>query len=180
MSDTLADLPISLRPVRADDAPALRAIYNHAVHHSTATMDTEDRPIAEQEAWVAAHDGAPYPGIVAVVDGGTGAETIVGYASLSPFERKPGYFTTVENSLYVHHEWRGRGIGRTLLVALIADAVPRGFCSVIASISADNEASLRLHRSLGFTDAAFLRAVGFKHGQWLDVIYLQLTLEEPR
>ena len=168
----------TLRPVRADDAPALRAIYNHAVRHTTATMDTEDRSLDEQVGWIAAHDGAPYPGIVAVTDGGEVGETIVGYAALSPFHPRPGYRATVENSLYVHPDWQGRGIGRTLLVALLAEARQRGFRTIIAMISADNAPSLHLHRDLGFTDAGMLRAVGFKHGQWIDVAYLQYTVDE--
>ena len=169
---------VGLRPVHIDDAPALQAIYNHAVHHTTATMDTEDRPLDEQLAWIAAHDGAPYPGIVAVLgdDDNEAGETVVGYASLSPFHPRAGYRATVENSLYVHPDWQGRGVGRTLLVALLAEARERGFQSIVALISADNAPSLHLHRALGFADAGLLRAVGFKHGQWIDVAYLQYTV----
>ena len=162
-----------IRPVHADDIDALCAIYNHAVRHTTATMDVDERTADQQALWIAAHNGAPYPGIVAVADDGA----VVGYGSLSPFNPKPGYARTVENSVYVHPDRRGRGVGRALLAALLEDAARRGFTTIIALISSDNAASLRLHEQLGFTQAGMLRRVGHKHGGWVDVAYLQLLLD---
>jgi L-amino acid N-acyltransferase YncA len=172
MSGTLTFV---LRPVCLNDREALREIYNHAVRHTTATMDTDERTVEQQEIWIHAHNGAPYPGIVAVA-----GAAVVGYASLSPFNPKHGYARTVENSLYVHPQWRRRGVGRLLLCELIADAARRGFTNIVALISADNDGSIRLHRELGFVDAGLLRRVGHKHGGWVDVAYLQLILgDEP-
>ncbi len=166
---------VTIRSVRRDDAPALRAIYNYAVHHTTATMDMVDRSLDEQEAWIQAHNGEPYPGYVAVAGDGV---TVVGYASLSPFIQRPGFRPTVEDSVYVHPDWHGRGIGRMLLTQLIESAAERGFRNILASISADNAVSLRLHRAQGFVDVGLFKEIGYKQGQWVDVAYLQLVLGE--
>jgi len=135
-------------------------------------MDVDERTPEAQADWIATHDGNPYAGLVAEV-----GEAVVGYASLSPINPRPGYRPTVENSLYVHPDWQGRGVGRKLLAALIESAVAGGFRNIVALISADNEASLRVHRAQGFVDAGLLKAVGYKHGRWVDVAYLQLALD---
>ena len=166
---------LNLRPVRDDDAEALRAIYNWAVAHTTATMDTEPRTPTGQSLWIEAHNGDPYPALVAEAE-----DQIVGYASLSPYSPKPGYRTTTENSLYVHPDWQSRGVGAALLSALIAEARQRGFRLMLALITADNEASLRLHARQGFADAGTLRGVGRKFDRWIDVTFMQLALPEFR
>jgi len=166
---------VTIRPAQSSDADALRTIYNWAVANSTATMDTEPRSAEAQAAWLATHDGAPYPALVAVA-GEEGA--VLGYASLSPYIPKAGYATTAEVSVYVHPDWHGRGIGAALLEALIQEARERGFVSLLALITADNEASLRLHRRFGFVDAGLLRRVGRKFDRWLDVAFLQRWLDE--
>ena len=164
-----------IRPVAPADAEALRAIYNWAVAHSTATMDTEPRSPEAQAAWIAKHDGDPYPALVAV-DRDSGA--VVGYASLSPYNPKPGYSTSAEVSVYVHPDWHGRGVGSQLLDALVHEARERGFVSLIALITADNDVSLRLHRRFGFADTGMLRRVARKFDRWVDVAFLQRWLDE--
>ena len=164
---------LTIRAIGEDDAEALRAIYNWAVAHTTATMDTEPRTPEGQNLWMAVHNGDPYPAIVAEKDG-----QIVGYASLSHYNPKPGYRTTTENSVYVHPDWHGRGVGGALLSALIAEARQRGFLLILALITADNAPSLRLHARHGFADAGTLRRVGRKFDRWIDVTFMQLTLDE--
>lgn len=165
---------IQIRPARPDDAEALRAIYNQAVETTTATLDTAGRTPQQQAAWMDAHNGDPYPALIAEMEDGS----VVGYATLSPYNPKPGYRRTAENSVYVHQERRGLGIGQALLAALIADARARGFLTLIALISADNEVSLRLHRKYGFGDVGVLRRVGRKFDRDVDVALLQLFLDE--
>ena len=89
---------------------------------------------------------------------------------------RAGYQFTVENSVYVAADQRGRGIGKQLLAPLITAAKERGFHAIIAGIDAENQASLRLHAAFGFEKVAHLRQVGFKFGRWLDVVYLELLL----
>lgn len=172
-------MEITIRAARAGDAEALCDIYNGAVANTTATMDTEPRPLENQRDWLTAHNGDPYPALVAeFASEETSGGRVVGYASLSPYNPKRGYFTTTENSVYVHPEFHGRGVGAALLSALISEARARGFRIILALITADNEPSLRLHARHGFTDSGTLRKVGRKFGQWVDVTFMQLELTE--
>ncbi|MES2461658.1 MAG: N-acetyltransferase family protein [Armatimonadota bacterium] len=164
-----------IRPARSGDAESLRLIYNHAAKTSTATMDTEGRSPEQQRAWLETHNGAPYPALVAEV---IEDKTVIGYAALSLYNPKPGYARTAETSVYLHQDWRGTGIGRALLNSLIEDARKRGFLCLVALITADNEASLRLHRRCGFTDVGTMRRVGEKFGKEVDVTFLQMLLDE--
>jgi len=162
--------PVVLRPVSPTDLEALRTIYNWAVDHTTATMDTEPRSIEGQAAWIASHDGLPYPGLVAVASD-TGS--VVGYASLSSFNPKPGYRTTAEVSVYVHCDWHGLGVGSALLSALLVEADRRGFIALIALITDGNEPSIRLHRRFGFVEVGTMRQVARKFDRWVDVAILE-------
>jgi phosphinothricin acetyltransferase len=121
-----------------------------------------------------AHDGLPYPAFVAeTVEGAQ----VVGYASLSAYNPKPGYRGTTENSVYVHPDWHGVGVGGALLSALLTEAARRGFVTLVALFSADTEASLRLHRRYGFQDVGTLRRAGRKFDRWVDVTFLQAFVD---
>ncbi len=88
----------------------------------------------------------------------------------------PAYDATVENSVYLSPGRRGQGLGRRLMEALIARAQAQGRHVMVAGIGLPNEASVALHRSLGFTDAGTLREIGRKAGQWLDLMLMQKGL----
>jgi L-amino acid N-acyltransferase len=158
---------MQLRLARPSDAEPILDIYNEAVLRSTATFDLVPRTEEEQARWMAEHRG-PYPAIVAAVDAVT-----VGFAALSPFRDRHAYATTVENSVYVHTDHRGRGIGRALLEELIHLAGQHGFHTVIARIGENNMASIELHAACGFTLVGVEREVGRKFNRWLDVSVLQ-------
>lgn len=159
-----------IRPATPADLAAICAIYNYYVQHSTCTYEDEPDTPAGRAAWLASH-GPTHPVIVAEVRG-----EIVGWGSLSPFHPRCGYRLTVEDSVYVRHDRHRRGIGRALLAALIARARDLGHHTVIAGISADQPASIALHREFDFVEVARLQEVGYKFGRWLDVIYMQLML----
>ena len=161
---------LAIRLARIDDAEAVRAIYNLEVTTTTVTFDLVPRSLDEQRAWLAAHAGA-HPAVVATV-----GDDIVGFGSLSPYRDRPAYATTVEDSVYVHRDWRGKGIGRRLLEELLALAGDHGFHTVVARIVGDHEASIGLHRTCGFTLVGTEREVGRKFGHWLDVVELQRML----
>jgi len=152
------------------DAEATRAIYNVEVASSTVTFDLVPRTAAEQLAWIEEHSGG-HPAIVAVDD-----ETVVGFASLSPYRPRPAYAPTVEDSVYVHRDRRGAGVGRLLLTDLVTLARDHGFHSVIARIVGEHDASIALHRACGFEQIGREREVGRKFGQWLDVVLMQKML----
>lgn len=171
MVDSSAGVPI-LRPAVEADLPALTAIYNHAVRHTAATWDLEEETVETRRLWWQSHRQAGLP-VIVVESPPSG---VVGWGSLSPFNPKPGWRFTVENSLYVAPEFRGRGLGRLLLQALIDEARLLGLHSVIAAVDGGNEASLRLHRCFGFQEVGRLREAGWKFDQWHDAVYLQLLL----
>lgn len=165
---------MELRLAVLTDADAIRAIYNSAVS-TPFTFDLRERELIEQEAWLRARSGA-YAAIVAV-DG----NEVVGFASLSPFRDRPAYSTTVEDSVYVRADQRGKGVGRLLLDELLEIAARHGFHSVIARIVGGNDASIALHVAAGFDVVGTEREVGRKFRRWLDVVELQklLTDNEP-
>jgi phosphinothricin acetyltransferase len=174
----------TIRPATADDAEPIMAIYNREVTGSTATFDLVPRSLDDQRAWLAARSGA-FSAIVAVLDGVSEADDdggqvdggrVVGFASLSPYKERAAYRTTVEDSVYVHRNHTGRGIGRLLLSGLVGIARDSGFHAVIARIEAGGAASLALHAACGFELVGVERQVGRKFGRWLDVAVMQIVL----
>jgi phosphinothricin acetyltransferase len=168
MTDTNS---IQLRRATKADLPAINAIYNHYVEHSTCTYQTEPETAEARQRWFDAHDDA-YPVTVVQIDG-----QVVAWGSLSRFHVRAAYKPTVENSVYVHHAWQRRGLGRMLLADLIERARALGYHSIIAGISADQQASVTLHARLGFEPVGQLCEVGYKFDRWLDVLYMQKRLE---
>lgn len=169
MSST-ASAPLRLRPAVVADLTAINAIYTHSVLYSTATYQTEPSTETERAAWFAAH-GEKHPVIVAEIDG-----RVVGWGSLSPFHPRAAFARTVEESVYIHQDFHRRGIGKAILNDLLARAKSLGHHRVIAAISGDQEPSLALHESMGFTERGRLTEVGFKFGRWLDLVYLEYRL----
>jgi phosphinothricin acetyltransferase len=160
----------TLRLATVADLTAINDIYSYSVLYSTATYQSEPSTDAERAAWFVAHDER-HPVIVAEIDG-----QVVGWGSLSSFHPRAAFRHTVEESVYIHHDFHRRGLGRTILLDLLARARVLGHHRVIAAISGDQEPSLALHRTLGFTDAGRLNEVGFKFGRWLDLVYLEYRL----
>lgn len=162
---------VTTRLAERRDAEAIRAIYNREVLGSTVTFDLVPRTLDEQIEWLDRHAGG-HPAIVAIDADGT----VVGFGSLSPWRPRPAYSPTVEDSVYVHHEQRGRGIGRVLLEELVRLAQAHGFHSVLARIVGGHEASIGLHAACGFEITGVEREVGRKFGRWLDVVLMQRML----
>jgi len=163
---------VLIRAATAADAEAVAAIYNHAVTHTTANFDLVPRSVAAQREWLVARSGA-FAAIVAV---DVATRRVLGFASLSPYRERPAYATTVEDSIYVHPDHAGRGIGKQLLEHLIDVARASGFHTVIARIEADGEASRALHAAVGFELVGIERDIGRKFKRWLSVAVMQLML----
>lgn len=159
-----------VRRAMVADAEAIRRIYNAEVLGSTVTFDLVARSLDRQREWLAEHAG-PYPAVVAERDG-----RVVGFGSLSPYRSRPAYATTVEDSVYVARDERGRGIGKELLGELVGLGAAHGFHAVMARIAAGHEASIALHRSCRFEQVGVEREVGRKFGQWLDVVLMERLL----
>jgi phosphinothricin acetyltransferase len=161
---------LTIRLARESDLAAINAIYNHYVLHSTCTYQVTPETNEARLTWFREHGGA-HPVTVAELDG-----AIVGWAALNRFHKREAYAHTVENSVYVRHDLHRRGIGRTLLADSIERARQLGHHTILACISAEQGGSIALHKAFGFVEAAYLRELGWKQGQWLDVVYLQLLL----
>jgi phosphinothricin acetyltransferase len=101
---------------------------------------------------------------------------ITGYAYASTFRERPAYRFTVETSVYVHADFRGRGVGRALYEQLIPRLVTQGFRRAVAGITLPNDPSVRLHEALGFERVGVFRDVGFKFGRWHDVGFWERQL----
>lgn len=151
----------------------ITAIYNDAVENSTAIWNDLKVDSANRIAWLADRQRSGYPVLVAVA----ADASVLGYASFGDWRAWDGYRHTVEHSVYVRADQRGNGIGKHLLVALIERARAIGKHVMVAGIEAGNVASIRLHETLGFEHAGNLKEVGVKFGVWLDLAFLQLTLD---
>ncbi len=162
-----------VRPATLDDAETVRSIYNYEVQNTTATFDLVPRSLEDQQQWLTARSGA-FSALVAVDDD----ETVLGFASLSPYKDRAGYRTSVEDSVYVSRSAHGRGIGRLLLTNMLQVAESHGFHAVLARIEASGTASRGLHAACGFDLVGIEREVGRKFGRWRDVALMQCLLHE--
>ena len=156
-----------VRPADSRDFDAIAAITNHYITTSTihfgyepVTADALRASVRPRHPWFVADDD----------------RAVVGYAKAGAWRERAAYDWTTEIGLYVEHTARGRGIGRALYTALLAELARRGFRSVIAGITLPNDASVALHRAFGFVDAGVVREAGYKHGRWNDVAFFQKAL----
>ncbi|MDZ4375332.1 MAG: N-acetyltransferase family protein [Phenylobacterium sp.] len=154
------------------DAGALAAIYGHHVLHGFGTFEEVPPSPDEMESRRSAIAARGLPYVVAEADG-----RVLGFAYAGPFRPRAAYRYTVEDSVYVSPEAVGRGVGRAVLAAVIAECEILGMRQVVAVIGdSDNAASIGLHRALGFQDAGVGRSFGFKHGRWVDIVWMQKPL----
>ena len=162
-----------IRPFESSDASALAAIYGHHVLHGLGTFEETpptDSEMARRAQGVLAL-GLPY--LVAEESG------VAGFAYAGAFRPRAAYRYTVEDSVYVAPERVGQGVGKALLSAVIDRCEAMGLRQMIAIIGdRGNAGSIALHRSLGFEHRGVVSGVGFKHGRWVDVIWMQRPLCE--
>jgi phosphinothricin acetyltransferase len=166
---------IHVRASTDADVPAMLAIYHHHISAGLCDLDSgEDTGRLETEDSLRQRKNLRkhrLPHLVAEADG-----MVVGYAYAVPFRKRPAYRYTLKHSIYVHHQFTGYGIGKSLLPVLIDACAAGGYRQLICYIDAGNMASLRLHESLGFIRVGLLPAVAFKFGEWADSIILQRGL----
>lgn len=163
-------MQVLIRPATTADAEATVDIYNVEVATSDVTFDLVARTLDEQRVWLDARSGA-LEVIVAEIDG-----RVAGFASLSTYRERAAYRGTVEDSVYVHADARGQGVGKALLAGIVDVASARGFHTVIGRVVGGHDASIALHRATGFEHVGVEREVGRKFGRWLDVVVMQKLL----
>ena len=163
-----------IRTATREDLPAILAIYNDAILHTTAIYDYIPHTLDERTRWFEQLQSAGYPLFVAEEK-----DQIAGFADYGSFRNWPAYKYTVEHSIYVHPAFRRQGIARKLMQALIADAEKHEYITMIAGIDSQNEGSIHLHEILGFIRTGTIHKAGYKFGRWLDLVFYQLMLKGP-
>ena len=163
-----------IRTATEADVAAILEIYNDAIVNTTAVYAYTPHTLAQRLAWFRAHREAGYPVFVFEAD-----HKAVGFAAFGSFREWPAYKYTVENSIYVHPDYRRRGIARQLMEQLITVAAEQQYATMVAGIDSQNEGSIRLHEQLGFKNVGTIQKAGFKFGRWLDLTFYQLMLSGP-
>lgn len=164
-------MSISLRDAVHADLPAIRDIYNDAVQNTTAIWNEQPVDLGNRQAWFSARQAQAYPILVAMEH-----DQVIGYASFGDWRPFEGFRYSVEHSVYIRSDQRGKGLGPRLMHALIERARTGGKHVMVAAIESGNSASIRLHERLGFITTGQMPQVGIKFGRWLDLTFMQLTL----
>jgi len=163
----------TIRSATSSDLPAITEIYAHAVRNGTASYELEPPSLEEMTSRMEALLSKGYPYLVAEESG-----RVLGYAYAGPFRPRRAYRFMVEDSIYIAPDAQGRGVGRSLLTALIAACEKLGFRQIAAVIGdgSPQSASVKLHEALGFQHAGVLKGSGYKHGRWLDTVFMTLEI----
>ena len=150
-------------------------IFNEAIANSTALYDYQPRTAESMVGWFEAKSRGRYP-VIGIEDD---AGTLMGFGSYGAFRAWPAYKYTVEHSIYIDHRFRGRGLGRQLLAAIVDAAGKQDYHVLVGGIDAANAVSIRLHEQLGFKHCGTVAQAGFKFGRWLDLAFYQRILATP-
>jgi phosphinothricin acetyltransferase len=163
-----------IRHARAADLGAILDIFNDAISNTTSVYYYEPHTIRDMVSWYEdkVRDGFP----VLVFEENN---HVIGFAAFGPFRDRPAYKYTVEHSVYVHKDHRGRGVGTRLMMDLVKIANEGEYATMVAGIDSGNEVSRVMHENLGFTNCGTVKRVGYKFGKWLDVTFYQYGLRGP-
>lgn len=164
---------MQIRDAGIADLETITAIHNDAVVNTTAIWNNDAVDVDDRAAWLAERTRDGFPVIVATDEGG-----VLGYASFGRWRPHSGYRHTVEHSVYVRDGQQGRGIGKALMIELIDRARAQGVHVMVAAVESGNAGSVALHEKLGFIEVGRMPQVGSKFGRWLDLTFLQLTLDD--
>ena len=163
---------MKVRPATLADAAALAAIYGHTVLNGFGTFEEIVPSTEEMSRRLSSVLGLGLPYLVAETEG-----EVAGFAYASAFRTRAAYRYTVEDSVYIAPDHQGRGIGKALLLAVIAECEALGLRQMVAMIGdSENAGSIAVHRACGFEPSGVLRGLGYKAGRWVDVVTMQRTL----
>ncbi len=169
----MPDGTIVLHAVHSD-LEEIRAIYNEVIRNTTAVYHYDERTSEWMNDWFTTKQAGGLPLLVAKTNG-----AVSGFATYGQFRPWAGYLYSVEHSVHIHHQFRGRGISKLLLTELISEARKNQKHCMVAGIDADNAISISLHKKFGFTEAGHFKQVGYKFNRWLDLTFMQLLLDTP-
>lgn len=162
-------------PCGVSYAEQIREIFNEAILNSTALYDYRPRTPEMLLAWFEAKAKGGFPVLGVVTNSGD----LMGFGTYGAFRERPAYKYSVEHSLYVAPQFRGRGVGKRLLSEIIVAARAQDYHVLVGGIDSQNAVSISLHQRFGFTHAGTIRQAGFKFGRWLDLVFYQLILDTP-
>jgi L-amino acid N-acyltransferase YncA len=162
---------VRIREAVENDLTQMLAIYNDVIINTTAVYDYQPHTLAMRQTWFNSKKEQGFPVFVAEENG-----NVLGLSSIGPFRAWAAYQYSVENSIYVASEARGKGIGKMLMPPIIDAARQLKMHTIIAGIDAGNEASIKLHRYFGFEEVAHFKQVGWKFDRWLDLKFFQLIV----
>lgn len=162
---------VLIREAIREDIPQMLEIYNDVILHTTAVYDYDPHTLAMRTEWFESKQQQGFPVFVAEED-----NVIAGFSSISPFRAWQAYKYTVENSVYVKSDYRGKGVGKLLMQPLIDAAKRLNLHAIIAGIDAANKVSITIHKHFGFEEVAHFKEVGYKFNRWLDLKFLELLL----
>lgn len=150
-------------------------IFNDAILNTTALYDYNPWTLDTIKTWFELKAGHNFP-IIGIIDDNN---RLLGFGSYGVFRLRPAYKYTVENSLYVHKDYRGNGLGKILLAEIIKNATVQNYHCIVGVIDSSNTTSISLHKSYGFQFSGRIEQVGYKFNRWLDVDFYQLILPTP-
>ena len=162
---------ITIRHATENDLPQILDIYNDIIMHTTAVYYYEPHTLEMRKAWFEGRQLEGFPVFVAEED-----SVILGLSSIGPFRIPTAYQFSVENTVHVAANARGKGVGKLLMPPIIEAARQMKMHTIIAGIDATNEVSLHLHKSFGFEEVAHFKQVGWKFERWLDLKFLQMII----
>jgi len=163
-------------PCAEKQLPEILEIFNDAILHSTALYDYKPRTMDNMKNWYSAKQQGNYP-IIGLFDTD---DTVIGFASYGSFRNWPAYKYSVEHSVYIRSDMRGKGFGRILLKEIIKSAEQQDYHVLIGGIDASNNESIQLHEKEGFVFCGTISHAGYKFGKWLDLSFYQLILKTPK
>ncbi len=166
---------MEIRPCTEKQLPEILDIFNDAILNSTALYDYKTRNMEMMHAWYADKQKNNYP-IVGAFDENN---VMLGFSTYGMFRVRPAYKYSVEHSVYVRPDKRGKGIGKVLLREIIKKAEEQDFHTLVGVIDASNTVSMKLHENEGFVLTGIMKEVGYKFGKWLDAAFYQLILKTP-
>ena len=162
---------VILREAQEKDLPEILEILNYNILHTTVIYNYNTKSIVEMQDWFLEKQNLKFPILVAELD-----NKVVGYGTFGQFRPHEAYRYCIEHSVYVAHQMQGNGIGKKLILELIALAKQNKYHNMVAGVDAENKFSIQFHKKLGFQEVGYLKEVGYKFDRWLDLVFLQLKL----
>lgn len=160
-----------IREASENDLKSILEIYNDAILNTTAIYAYKIQTLKEKKQWYEKKKQDGYPLLIFEEN-----DKVVGFATFGPFREWPAYKYTIEHSIYVHKDYRKRGIATKLMKEIIKIANKREYATLVAGIDAANEGSIKMHEKMGFKYSGTVTKAGFKFGKWLDLAFYQLNL----